>query len=182
MKTAVLVLAGVLVALVAAFTLRWALGDDNTQEWLLSHDASSGALVDNGDGTFSLTMSGINNHVIGFTERPARDTVFLTPGLLVETWDDMFSDSAPNAVLAEHKPTGETNSVVMVLGKPTLQGDSISYEVEILLDEQRPANLKWVGDIAYRQPPETFDGATLFIDYLHLHDSTSDEIKMIYGC
>jgi hypothetical protein len=181
-KTLALVLVGVLVALVAAVTLNRVMGDDNTQEWLLSHDASSGALVDNGDGTFSLRMSGINEHVIGFTERPDRDTVFLTPRQLVQTWDDMFADSAPNAVLAEHKPTGETNSVVMVLGKPTLQDDSISYEVEILLDEQRPANLKRVGDNSHRQPPETFDGATLFIDYLHLHDSDSLVVKGIYGC
>jgi hypothetical protein len=65
-------------------------------------------------------------------------------------WDqgvDNFKDDPPNAELAIYEESGVKHAV-LILGKPAVEGDDISYQVKVL-DET---------------VPKSFGHATLFID------------------
>lgn len=144
---------------------------DDSPAWLFSHTADGGTLTSNGDGTYALTMSGIDPKVMAFTDRPDRQTAILTAQDLVDAWPSMFADSAPNAVLVEHDPSGDTDSLVVVLTDPRLDGGTLSYTVEILEDEEHPSSVQGMVGEPHAVPPATFADASLFIDDVNLDDS-----------
>jgi hypothetical protein len=81
-----------------------------------------------------LTLSGMAPTTLLFSDRPDRVTGHLTSQDFFDSWDvgdDSFADNPPNAVLSIFTET-EINDVVVVLQEPTLDGDQMSYEVEIL--------------------------------------------------
>jgi hypothetical protein len=156
-------------------------GDDSTGDpvaaveespsWLFSHTADGGTLTANGDGTYALTLSGIDPNVMAFTDRPDRQTAILTAQDLVEAWPSMFADSAPNAVLVEHDPAGDTDSLVIVLTDPALDGSTVTYTVEILEDEAHPSSVDGIVDSPHVEPPAEFADVSLFIDDVNLEAS-----------
>lgn len=139
-------------------------GTDDSPSWLFSHTANGGTLTADGDGTHSLTLTGIDANVMAFTDRPDRQTAILTAQDLVDAWPSMFADSAPNAVLVEHAPTGDTDSLVVVLSDPRLDGSTMTYTAEILADENHPSSVKGMVGAPHAVPPATFADASLFID------------------
>ncbi len=139
-------------------------GTDDSPSWLFSHTANGGTLTANGDGTHSLTLTAIDPNVMAFTDRPDRQAAILTPQDLVDAWPSVFADSAPNAVLVEHAPTGDTDSLVVVLSDPRLDGSTMTYTAEILTDENHPSSVKGMVGAPHAVPPATFADASLFID------------------
>jgi hypothetical protein len=83
----------------------------------------------------------------------------------------MFADSAPNAVLVEHDPTGNTDSLVVVLTDPVLDGSTMSYTAEILEDEAHPSSVEGLVGAPHAEPPAEFADASLFIDDVNLDAS-----------
>lgn len=148
---------------------------DEAPSWLFSHTADGGTLTSNGDGTYALTMSGIDPKVMAFTDRPDRQTAILTAQDLVDTWPSMFADSAPNAVLVEHDPSGETDSLVVVLTDPALDGSTMTYTATILEDEAHPSSVDGIVNSPHADPPSEFADVSLFIDDVNLEES-------VYSC
>lgn len=152
-----------LVASVGVFV--WSLGErqDDTPSWLFSQTSNSGSLQDMGDGTVVLTLNDIDAHTIGFTDRPDRDSAILMTKDFVESWPTMFADSAPNAVLVEHRPDSEANSVILTLENPTLAGSTLTFDA-IVLNEEVPQSVAKHAGTLHPTPPERFEAASLFID------------------
>lgn len=143
--------------------------------WLFSHTADAGKLTPSDDGTYTLTMDGIDPKVMGFTDRPDRQTMILSAEQLVEAWPTMFADSAPNAVLVEHEPSGETDSLVVVLSDPRLDGPTMTYTVDVLEDEAHPSGVEGIVNSTHVDPPAEFADVSLFIDDVDLE-------KSVYSC
>ena len=164
-KVIVLMTATVLLAVGAAGAMWWFLDNrqDQTPSWLFSHTSDSGSLQDNDDGTFTLTLNDIDPHTIAFTDRPDRDSEIIDTAALVEAWPTMFADSAPNAVLVEHQPTGEANSVVLTLENPQLSGSTLTFDA-LVLAEEVPSSVENHAGPIHLTPPATFEAASLFID------------------
>ncbi len=76
-------------------------GQDQNPSWLFSHTASAGTLLKQSDGDYTLTLTGIDPHVMAFTDRPVRDSVIVPATDLIAAWPGLFADSPPNAVLVE---------------------------------------------------------------------------------
>ncbi len=133
--------------------------------WLYSQTAEAGELDDLGDGTFRLIMRDVDPHTIQFSDRPDRLVEIIDTSHLVDRWDALFADSAPNAVLVEHEPDGSTDSLVVVLTDPTydLATAELSYVVTILADEAHPERVSGLGD-THAQPPVMMRTISLFID------------------
>jgi hypothetical protein len=138
----------------------------NDISWLFSQTSDSGRLELTDGEVTRLVMSGVDLHTIMFADRPDRLTEVIDTATITEQWDEMFADSAPNAVLVEHQPDGATDSLVVVLRRPVLDtvAGTLSYDIEVLADEQHPDSIDGlVGDL-HDDPPAKFGAVSLFID------------------
>lgn len=147
----------------------WAMSreDASSATWLFSHTAEGGSLVENGDGSYVLTLSGIDEDVVAFTDRPGRNAAVLTPDALPEYWSRWFSGSDPNAVVVQHGVTGEGSSTVLTLANPRITGDApdraLTFDATLVTGEI-PDNLRRLAGEPTVTPPGEFDGVSLFID------------------
>lgn len=134
--------------------------------WLFSQTSDSGRLEVTDGEAARLVMNGVDLHTIMFADRPDRLTEVIDTATITEQWNEMFADSAPNAVLVEHRPDGEADSLVVVLRRPVLDtvAGTLSYNIEVLADEDHPDSIDGlVGDL-HDDPPATFGAVSLFID------------------
>ena len=135
--------------------------DEQTSNWLFSQTADAGTIAPNNDGTWTLTLTGIDPNVLGFTDRPLREAEVGRVERLVEAWPVMFADADPNGVVVAHNDAGETNSAVVQLMDPVLDGSSMTYTVKVLTNEGGPA-----------EPGATYDfgQVSVFIDDVAIVD------------
>jgi hypothetical protein len=84
----------------------------------------------------SIILRGLSPSTIYFADRPQREVGHLSTQVFVNLWgegDNSFAVDPPNAVLSfaapEDRPPEE---VVVTLNDPDLQGDTISYRVDVL--------------------------------------------------
>lgn len=99
--------------------------------------SACGITYDNG----VLTLQGIAPSTILFSDRPDRVTGHIPSEEFFSSWgegDDSFAKVPPNAVLSIFTED-EINDVVVVLSDPALDGDQMSYSVDIL-DGEMPAS------------------------------------------
>lgn len=113
--------------------------DEQVSNWLFSQTADGGSIAPNGDGTWTLTLTDVDPVVLGFTDRPLRDAQAGSAERLVEAWPTMFADSNPNGVVVAHNEEDATNSAVVELMDPTLDGSTMTYMVRVLTNEGGPA-------------------------------------------
>ena len=88
-----------------------------------------------------LTLSGMAPTTLLFSDRPDRVTGHLTAQDFFDSWtvgDDSFAENPPNAVLSIFTET-EIIDVVVVLQDPTLDGNQMTYTIDIL-DGDIPAS------------------------------------------
>jgi hypothetical protein len=88
-----------------------------------------------------LTLKGIAPTTLYFSDRPERITGHVPTEEFLDSWgegDDSFAGDPPNAVLSIFSED-EVNDVVVVLKDPALDGDQMSYQVDIL-DGEIPAS------------------------------------------
>lgn len=146
--------------------------DDDTQalaagevSWLYSQTADAAELIDLGDGAYQLVMRDVDPQTIQFSDRPDRLVEIIDTTRLVHHWEELFATSAPNAVLVEHEPSGETDSLVVVLTDPVydMAAQTLSYGVEILADQFHPERLVALAD-HHARPPVMMRYVSLFID------------------
>lgn len=115
-------------------------GDSSSSEaqasnWLFSQTADAGSISPNGDGTWTLTLTDVDPVVMAFTDRPLREAQAGSAERLVEAWPDMFGDANPNGVVVAHNDRGATNSAVVELMDPSLEGTTMTYTVKVLTNE-----------------------------------------------
>jgi len=84
----------------------------------------------------SLTLHGLADSTVYFADRPRREIGHIPSQRFVDLWEEgasNFSVDPPNAVLSFLDQEGETPpDAVVLLREPHLEGDALSYDVEIL--------------------------------------------------
>jgi hypothetical protein len=81
-----------------------------------------------------LTLKGVANDTLYFSDRPDRIVGRVTTEEFVNTWTqghDSFKKDPPNAALSIMHGS-ETQDIVVVLHKPRLNGNDLVYDVEVL--------------------------------------------------
>lgn len=157
---AVLILAGG-VLWITRESSQGASADDDGASWLFSLAAEGGTMEEGADGTYRLTLTGIDDPITAFTDRPDRDAGLLPLERAVQSWPQVFADAAPNAVLIEHTPTGDSDSFVVVLTNPTLvSATSLAFDAALVPSDVEPTGVNNL----YPVPPRAFRAASLFID------------------
>jgi hypothetical protein len=91
----------------------------------------------------SVTLQGLAHSTLFFSDRPQRVVGHLSSRKFVSQWDegeDSFAEDPPNAVVS-FLEDGDTvpEEVTMIISDPNLDGDSLTYKVEVL-DGTLPAS------------------------------------------
>lgn len=93
-------------------------------------------------GVGTVTLHGLTDSTIYFADRPRREVGHIPSRRFVELWDagvDSFAVDPPNAVLSFLEDSEDTpEDAVVVLRDPRLDGDALTYRVEVL-DGRLPA-------------------------------------------
>jgi hypothetical protein len=83
-----------------------------------------------------ITLSGLSPSTIYFADRPKRDVGHISTSRFVGLWadgDNSFEVDPPNAVLSFAEPEDRApEEVVVTIRNPRLDGDSLTYEVDLL--------------------------------------------------
>jgi hypothetical protein len=114
----------------------WATGDTETEkdvEYLFVQNAKEVSLKDG-----VLTMKGIAQETLFFSDRPERIVGRETTKEFVDTWaqgTDSFKENPPNAVLSVSHGA-KLQDIVVVLKNPSLKGDDLVYDVDVLDGEK----------------------------------------------
>ena len=101
----------------------------------------------------TLTLTGVTPSSIIFADRPVRSAGHQPTADVIAEWgsgDDSFAKNPPNATLSVFSKDGSVKDAVVVLKNPKLEGDKLTFNVQIL-----------EGDIAGAD-----GGAALFIDII----------------
>jgi len=171
-----------LFALVIAGAAWWSASRQASEDpqWLFSQTAHGASLIRNPNGEYTLTLKGIDPHVMAFTDRPARDTQIARTQSLVNSWATIFAEDPPNAVLVEHDPQGEANSVVLTLRNPQLisptggtNGDTLTFDA-VLITSENPSPFTKLAAGVHKNAPSQFSGVSLFIDNAENPFNTTD--------
>jgi hypothetical protein len=146
--------------------------DAEEVSWLASQTAEGGRIEFTDGVATRLVLEGIDPHTIMFSDRPDRLTDVIDTAAITEQWDEMFADSAPNAVLVEHRPDGATDSLVVVLTNPVLDlaGGTLGYDIEVLADEDHPDAIAGLTGDVHDETPTEFRAASLFIDNMEMDE------------
>jgi hypothetical protein len=107
---------------------------------LIVMNAAGATLVDN-----KLTLTGLASNAIIFSDRPTRAAGHALTVHLLEEWgsapDASFAKDPPNATVSAFSKDGSvTRDAVVVLKNPDLQGDKLTFEVQVLEGDLKGAD------------------------------------------
>ena len=84
----------------------------------------------------SITLHSLSPSTLYFADRPQREVGHMSSRQFVELWgdgDNSFADNPPNAVLSFAEPGDRLpTDAVVVIQDPKLDGDVLSYSIELL--------------------------------------------------
>jgi len=87
------------------------------------------------EGGATVTLHGLTESTVYFADRPRREVGHMRTQSFIELWEEgsyTFAVDPPNAVLSFLDDGDAPNDVVVVLRDPRLEGDSLTYQVEVL--------------------------------------------------
>jgi hypothetical protein len=107
---------------------------------LIVMNATGATLADN-----QLTLTGMASNTIIFADRPARAAGHVLTPHFLEEWgaadDASFAKDPPNATVSAFSKDGSlTKDAVVVLKNPVLQGDKLTFDVQVLEGDLKGAD------------------------------------------
>ncbi len=87
------------------------------------------------NGGATITLHGLAESTVYFTDRPRREVGHMRSSRFVELWDAgaaSFAVDPPNAVLSFLDGEDTPDDVVVVLHDPRLEGNELTYTVDVL--------------------------------------------------
>jgi hypothetical protein len=82
-----------------------------------------------------VTLHGLADSTVYFADRPRREIGHIPSRRFVELWTagaNSFAVDPPNAVISFLDEEGDTSDAVVVLHDPSLEGDALTYRVDVL--------------------------------------------------
>jgi hypothetical protein len=123
---------------------------------------SRGATLQGG----KLVLAGITPSAIIFADRPARSAGHDLTAHIVEDWSkgsDNFAKDPPNATVSSFRKDGSgVKDAVVVLKNPKLEGDQLTFNVDVLEGDLQGADgaaAVFIDILGLRYPPASYMGA-----------------------
>ena len=136
--------------------------------WLSSVFAETGTIIANGEG-YQITLQGVRNQTMLFTDRPERDTDIVTTQAFFDQWAANFGENPPNAVFSGIHD-GVVEESVFTLYNPIYDGisNSVSFQATEVTGSDEPYD-------AYSEVHLFIDG---IFDGLFYPDNSKREHRM----
>ncbi|MEM1155514.1 MAG: hypothetical protein AAGI44_15375 [Pseudomonadota bacterium] len=121
-----------ILALVVSLMISASAATQNTEpaeSWLLLEQAASATITDG-----RLTLTGVDDTIIAFSDRPNRDVASESLSGLVDNWsrgENSFAQTPPNAALTGLQK-GQQIGLIVELSDPILEDGVLSFTVEVL--------------------------------------------------
>ena len=125
--------------------------------------AKSGRLDRSGKGKYRLTLRGVRDNVVAFSDHPV-DLSYTVPSAAFfgRWWQNLFSDSSPNGALDFLARSGGGDSVALELSNPRLKDSVLRLNAKPL--ERASGGLGHYRDRTLETLPKRFKGLSLFVD------------------
>jgi len=138
-------------------------GNGKTKSYLFVQNASSGTFVSNGDDSYTLTLKGISEQTVYFSDRPQRDAGQVSTKRFVEG-SCFNSKNPPNAAIDVMEGNESSDLVVVELLDPRYDAakKSLQYTVRIIAESNLSTDS--FNKRADALLPEEFGAAAVFID------------------
>lgn len=147
----------------------WQQVSRNKTDLLFIQEAASGTFTPKDNGTYELTLQGVSDGTLYFSDRPKRVVGSSDTSSFVSTWGegvDNFATDPPNAVLVINNGSiDQEDAIVVELANPLYNKDTstLRYDVKVLegsfIDGLSSANRRDDSDF-----PQTLTNPVLFID------------------
>lgn len=133
---------------------------------LFSLNAERGTLTPTGaKGRFVLTLRQLDRRGVWFTDRPARQSGTVTPGVLFSSWKTLgFTADPPNAVVNVTGGRERADTIALELGAPRYDARMRAVRFSATTLRSLPAGLAHHGPKLDRALPRRFGQASVFID------------------
>lgn len=112
-----------------------------------------------------LVLAGVTPNAIIFADRPARSAGHDLTAHIVEDWSkgsDNFTKDPPNATVSAFRKDGlGIKDAVVVLKNPKLEGDQLTFDVDVLEGDLQGADgaaAVFIDILGLRYPPAAFTG------------------------
>jgi hypothetical protein len=134
-----------------------------TKSFLFVQNASSGTFVADGNGSYTLSLSGVSPQTIFFSDRPARDTGQIEMEKFVTS--SCFDNFNPPNAAIDVMGVDEGNDVVIVeLTNPVYDADSATLNCTARILDDRNHSIASFNTRRDASIPEAFGAVALFID------------------
>jgi hypothetical protein len=132
--------------------------------YLFVQEAAGGSLVSGKNGTMTLTLNGVRDDTVYFSDRPARVSGVIDTNLFVHC--SMFSgNNPPNAALMIPDAPAANDTVILTISNPQYdKTNGILTYTAAKVPEYNGEGLRVYQTFADPGVPETFDRVMLFID------------------
>ena len=110
---------------------------DRPAEFLFVQQASSGSIASDGEA-YRLTLNGVSNSTILFSDRPDRYTGMMATGSFIDRWSfgqDSFEDDPPNAALTLNGQDGNQKTIIVELLNPAFDEEARILAYDLVTDE-----------------------------------------------
>lgn len=144
-------------------------GEQVSLLYSLTGDAGSMRLLPGSGNRYAFTLSGADERIVWFSNRPARHSGTLPTAGFVEQWTGLgFAEDPPNVAITVHEPDGATDTIVAVMRKPSInKSGTLRATMEVLSTERARAltgNLARHGDSHDATIPRRLGSVSVFID------------------
>lgn len=136
-------------------------------QWLYVITADAASVRQEGS-RWNLQMTGVNDLVTAFTDRPARQVRTLALKQLADSWPQTVGATPPNAAITPDRVSQDRSAdgpIVVELGPPEVTGDSVQFPITPLPGGDQEL-LKAIGRPAGPARAQDFGATALFIDDL----------------
>lgn len=132
------------------------------EDVLFAVQAEGGRLIPKGDGHYALTLTGVPRHVVGFSDRPRRDTFNMSAARFFGRFWRRANSLPPAAALDLGDADNDGDAFVVRVRRPRLRGDKLTLDAEVVRAES--GDLDHYAHRVDRSPPRRFGAASLFFD------------------
>lgn len=138
--------------------------------WLFVLKAAGGEVEPGQDGHLAVTLTGLDPTVIGFTDRPDRETGHEAVESFAQRWEERFADDPPNAALVATDAGGADETAVVTIETFTLSDPTTArLEMSVVTEPTAIADDSALEALVANDDPDhplgtTLTGVALFVD------------------
>ncbi len=123
--------------------------DGTTDHWSFAQVSKAATLADNGDGTLTLTLTGVPSILYAVGNAPNVRSFVDQTASFVDRWNSRFGDAGPNVAMTTYLEDDTIVAMIMTLNKPVYDAATatLTYQATLLLGDNHVGETLYVPTI-----------------------------------